>query len=178
MLYGSLEYTYAEPFANALASDAGFRSWLLRRTKFGVFADKASLLHEEMQTRRGKGSATWWRSHYTEKCRCQGCNGQETDLLAIFEASAGLRFALHFEIKQPTDRFPANKDQAANYALRAACWAISPPKAVLPHSDAATALLCSASKLTEFAAHLPNFGSVITFEDVAAAFPHATIAAG
>lgn len=174
MLYGSLEYAYAEPFANALVSDAAFRAWVLRQTTFKAFAEEALVLHEQMRARRGKSSATWWRSHFTEKCRCQGCSGQETDLLAVFEAPSSLRFALHFEVKQPTDRFPATKDQAANYALRAKCWATLAPKAVLPHSDAATVLLCSAAKLTEFAPHLPKFGNVITFEDVAAAFPSAT----
>lgn len=174
MLYGSLEFAYAEPFAGALASDPAFRSWVLRQTKFASFADEASLLHEAMRAKRGKSTATWWRSHFTEKCRCQGCSGQETDILAIFEVADGTRFALHIEVKQPTDRFPATKDQAANYALRADCWVKTPPKAVLPHSDATTLLLCSASKLREYAAHLPKFGTVLTFEEVSAAFPQAT----
>jgi hypothetical protein len=45
----------------------------------------------------------WNLSHCTEKCRCQGCSGQETDILAIFEAATGTRFGLHFEVKQPAD---------------------------------------------------------------------------
>lgn len=172
MLYGSIEFAYAEPFAEALATDPAFRAWVLRQTKFAALADEASLLHEAMRAKRGKSTATWWRSHFTEKCRCPGCSGQETDLLAVFEAKDGTRFALHIEVKQPTDRFPATKDQAANYALRAECWIRTPPKAVVPHSDAATLLLCSASKLAEYASHLPKFGTVLTFEAVAASFPH------
>jgi hypothetical protein len=177
MLYGSVEFSYAEPFANALVADLAFRSWVLRQTKFAAFAAEARLLHDEMRAQRSGSSATWWRSHFTEKCRCQGCSGQETDILAIFESAAGTRFALHFEVKQPTDKFPTHKDQAANYALRAKCWATSAPKAVVPHGDAATVLLCSASKLPEYAPHLSKFGTVITFEDVAGAFPQATIVA-
>jgi hypothetical protein len=73
------------------------------------------------------------------------------------------------------DKFPTYKDQAGNYALRAKCWATAAPKAIVPHSDAGTALLCSASKLAEYAPHLRKFGTVITFEDVAKNFPHATI---
>ena len=128
-----------------------------------------------MKAKRSGGSANWWRSHYAEKCRCHGCRGQETDILAIFETATAARFAVHFEVKQPTDKFPVDRDQAGNYALRAKCWAISAPKAIVPHSDAATALLCSASKLVEYASHLPKFGTVITFEDVARTFPNATI---
>ncbi len=175
MLYGSIEFSYAEPFANTLEADPAFRSWVLRRTKFAGFAESARLLHEEMQARRSGSSKTWWRSHFTERCRCQGCSGQETDILAIFEAMTSMRFGLHFEVKQPADKFPAKKDQAANYALRAKCWAASAPKAIVPHDDAATVLLCSTSKLTEYSPHLLKFGSVITFEEVAKAFPQATL---
>ena len=175
MLYGSLEYAYAEPFANALVIDPAFRCWVLRQTKFAPYAAEARLLHDEMRARRGKGSATWWRSHFTEKCRCQGCSGQETNILALFETMTGDRFALHIEVKQPTDRFPANKDQATNYALRAQCWVASAPKAVLPHAGAETILLCSTSKLEDYKTHLPKFGTVITFEDVAKLFPNATV---
>lgn len=174
MLYGSVEFTYAEPFANALADDPAFRSWVLQRTKFADFAEEARLLHEEMKAQRSGSSATWWRSHFTERCRCPGCSGQETDILAIFEATAGMRFGVHFEVKHPADRFPTKKDQATNYALRAKCWATTAPKAIVPHSDATTVLLCSASKLREYAQHLPKFGAVITFEEVARAFPKAT----
>lgn len=174
MLYGSLEFAYAEPFANALVSDPAFRLWILQQTKFANVAEEARVLHEEMRAKRSQSAASWWRSHYSEKCRCQGCRGQETDILTVFETGAGIRFAL-FEVKQPADKFPTNKDQAGNYALRAKCWATSPPKSVVPHSDAATALLCSVSKLAEYAPHLPKFGTVITFENVAKSFPHATI---
>lgn len=175
MQYGSVEFAYAEPFANTLIIDPTFRSWVLRQTKFETFAEEARVLHDEMRAQRSGKSATWWRSHFTETCRCQGCSGQETDILAIFESATGIRFGLHFEVKQPADKFPAKKDQATNYALRAKCWATSAPKAVVPHSDAATILLCSASKLTEYEPHLSKFGAVITFEEIARAFPQATI---
>src|SRR4051794_18952485 len=167
MRYGSREYLYAEPFARALEADSAFRSWVLRQTKFAAYTVSARLLHEEMRAHRSESSASWWRSHFTERCRCQGCSGQETDLLAIFETATGKRFALHIEVKQPTDKFPTKKDQAANYALRAKCWTTSAPRAVLPHSDAATVLLCSSSKLQEYEPHLSKFGSVITFEEIA-----------
>jgi hypothetical protein len=175
VLYGSLEYAYAKPFADALVNDLAFRSWVLKQTKFAAFAEEARLLHDEMRARRSKKSATWWRSHFSEKCRCLGCSGQETDILAIFEVSTGNRFALHIEVKQPTDKFPNNKDQAENYLLRAKCWVASAPRAVLPHVDAATVLLCSFSKLQEYGDQPTRFNTVITFESIAASFPNATL---
>jgi hypothetical protein len=169
MRYGAVEFAYAEPFANALVEDSSFRAWVLRQTKFSE-AEGADILHEEMMAQRN--ATTYWRSHFTEKCRCQGCSGQETDIFAVFEGATGIRFALHFEVKQPRDKFPANKDQAANYAFRAKCWVDNLPQAVLAHDDAATVLLCSASKLREYARHLPKFGSIITFEEVNKNFPN------
>lgn len=174
--YGEKELAYAAPFANALIESVTFRTWVLSRTKFAASAHDCRLLQEDMKAARSKTAATWWRSHFNGTCRCDGCRGgQETDLLAIFERSDGYRFALHVEVKQPSDRFPAKKDQAANYALRAACWTSSTPKAVLPHSDADTMLLCSAAKLDEYYHHLGKFGSVLTFEELATAFPDAGI---
>jgi hypothetical protein len=172
--YGSTEFAHAEPFADALVTSAVFRSWVLKKTRFSEVADQARLLHKEMQAARSKDAATWWRSHFSEKCRCQGCSGQETDILAIFEGPAALRFALHFEVKQPADNFPPTKDQAQNYLLRAQCWIATPPKAILRHEQADTVLLCSASKLKVYAPHLTKFGAVITFEDVKKCHPAAT----
>lgn len=171
MLYGAKEYDYAAPFADRLVRDAHFRQWVIGRTRFADLGARACLLHEEMLARRSKRSQNWWRSHFTERCRCAGCSGQETDLLAIFEDQSGFRFARHFEVKQPSDRFPVDRDQAGAYALRAQCWAKSPPPAVLPHADAATVLLCSGAKLGEYAAHLPKFDAVITFDQVRQLFP-------
>lgn len=173
MRYGALEHAFAEPIAEALISDPAFRVWLLSHTRFAIDSKDARLLHDEMRAARSAG--TWWRSHYTESCRCEGCRGQETDLFAIFERPDGSRFALHVEVKQPTDRFPGNKDQAANYRIRAECWVRNPPKSVLPHGDADTLLLCSEMRLQNYAPHLAKFGAVITFEEVRRRFPRATV---
>src|SRR5438445_8538443 len=104
MRYGSLEYKYAAPIAQALSDDAAFREWLLSKSEFAKFSD-ARILREEMTAHRRNSSAEWWRFHFTEKCRCLGCSGKETDLLVIFESKSRIRFALHFEVKQPTDTF-------------------------------------------------------------------------
>ena len=176
MGYGESERRYAEPFANALVADGGFRTWVVAQTEFAAFAENASLLHEENEEEAQRRRQTWWRSHFTEACRCDGCSGKETDLLAIFETSTGFRFALHVEIKHPTDRFKADSRQSRGYPLRARCWSIEPPAAVLSHHLATTVLLYSAVKHTEYAAHLGCFGALITFEALRAQFPHATVA--
>jgi hypothetical protein len=170
--YGGLEFQYAEPFANGLVGDLEFRSWVLSQTKFGGVAQTATVLHKEMAAKRSAKAENWWRSHFSERCRCPGCSGQETDLLAIFEAPDRDRFALHFEVKQPTDHFPKGKDQAANYALRASCWVANPPAAILSHGDAATVLLCSQARLRGYGDQPRKFDSVITFERIAAEFPN------
>jgi hypothetical protein len=175
-LYGSKEFAFAEPFINALVDNPSFRTWVLQQTKFAALADGSRVLSDEMGKRRNNSSTSWWRSHYTTKCPCQGCvGGQETDILAIFETASGMRFALHFEVKQPEDRFPTDKDQPANYQACAECWSKKPPKAVLPHACAATVLLCSARKQEEYAPHASKFGTIITFEDIKRDFPHITL---
>jgi hypothetical protein len=174
MRYGSIEFQYAEPFANALVANQAFCAWVLQRTKFAAFANDVRVLNEEMQAKRSKEATNWWRSVFTEACRCSGGSGQETVILAIFETPSLYRFGVHFEVKQPTDNFPTHKNQAANYATRAACWVQSPPKAVLQHSDASSALLCSESKLIKYAPHISEFDAVITFEEISKVFPEAT----
>ena len=104
MKYGSVEYTYAEPIARGLVEDAVFRRWILSKSRFSKSSD-ARILNEEMQSHRQNPTAEWWRFYFTEGCRCLGCSGKETDILAIFEDAGGLRFAMHFEIKQPKDKF-------------------------------------------------------------------------
>jgi hypothetical protein len=173
MGYGPKELTYAEPFANALVSDPSFRTWVLQQTIFSAFAD-ARLLHRKMEIQRN--AKYWWRSHFTETCRCQGCSGQETDLLAIFETETDFRFALHVEVKHPGDNFKQGGHQAASYPIRAQCWATNgkTPANVLRHSMATTALLCSKTKLGEYAGHISHFATVLTFEEIKKRFPHAS----
>ena len=169
--YGSKKLVYARPFADGLIASSEFRTWVLGRAGLGDMASGSEVLNEEMKAARSKTASTWWRSHYTGKCLCDGCRGgQETDLLAIFQLRNTARFALHVEVKQPRDRFPAHKDQAANYTLRAKCWAGSPPSAVLLHSGFQTMLLCSTLKTDDYSAHLPKFGSIATFEEISALF--------
>lgn len=173
--YGRIERQYAEPFADALATDLNFRSWVLNQTEFAEFANSARLLHEEMGTKRSKTAQNWWRSHYTESCRCLGCRGKETDLLAVFEVSPDLRFAVHFEVKHAGDKFEDDEIQAAGYPIRASCWVARPPKAIIPHKRATTALLYSEKNAERDKPYLLYFRTLITFESIASRFPNATI---
>ena len=166
--YGAKEYAFGAPIAEGLAVNPAFQTWVLSQTKFGPLAASSRLLHEEMSAKRN--AASWWASHYTESCRCDGCSGQETDLLAVFE-SEERRFALHFEIKQPTDRFAPGGRQARSYSLRANCWITNPPRAIVKHDDATTVLLCSEKSLETFKDDAAHFDVVITFEAVARSFP-------
>lgn len=52
MGYGAVELQFASPFAEALANDVAFRTWVLRQTKFAEFADEAKLLDSEMLKKR------------------------------------------------------------------------------------------------------------------------------
>ncbi|MEJ0078818.1 MAG: hypothetical protein WDO17_25950 [Alphaproteobacteria bacterium] len=175
MGYGEKERRYAEPFANALVADADFRTWVIRQTVFAKFAENARLLHEEMKQRRSGVSQNWWRSHFTETCRCAGCSGKETDVLAIFETEAGFRFALHIEVKHPGDKFKNDGIQSKGYPIRASCWTINPPPNVVCHHQATTVLLFSSLKSGEYARHLAYFQTLITFESLRKNFPHATV---
>jgi hypothetical protein len=171
MKYGTIEYRYAEPFARGLAENRAFREWVLSRTEFSQMSN-ARLLASEMLAWRANPSAEWWRFHFTEKCRCAGCSGKETDILAIFESPSAIRFALHFEVKHPNDRFKSYGVQSRGYPIRAQCWMSNPPANVLPHHNASTVLLFSEQKRGEFAEHLAHFKTLITFEDIKSIFPH------
>jgi hypothetical protein len=148
MGYGMKELSYAQPFADRLQNDRAFRSWVLQKTEFKGEAGHAWLMAGEMLSLRGLGAQFYWRSHYSEKCRCSGCSGQETDVLSVFGSHVWKTVCLHTEVKHPGDRFNSPR-QAASYRLRARCWCAKPPKSVVPHREAATILLCSERKLID-----------------------------
>jgi hypothetical protein len=169
--YAKNEKRLTIPFAEALKTNAVFREWILEHTKFKASAGDALLLDKEMMAKRSKGAANWWVSHHHGACDCFGCKGgKETDLLAVFGAQTGLRFALHFEFKNPKDKFIRAKRQPEAYRLRAECWAKTPPNAVLPHHEAETVLVCS-DKLKDFDTHSGEFGATVTLERIEEVFP-------
>lgn len=170
-IYGYKEHVYADAFANALCNDVLFLSWVLNGTKF---TDSVGLtvLREEMVRKRPKAKF-WWKNYWTGSCTCLGCSGSETDIFVVCGSERGERFALHIEVKQPTDRFDPAKRQGERYRARAACWAANPPKTVPEHSDAATLLICSEDKLATFVDEISMFDRTITFETLREKFPAA-----
>lgn len=172
MKYGSLEYRYAEPIARSLATNAEFSRWVLYKSKFAEFAD-ARLLREEMILQRQNPTAEWWRFHFSMRCNDLCCSGgRETDIFAVYETVTKLRFAMHFEVKQPTDKFDPKRLQEQRYALRAKCWIDKTPPKILKHQDASLGIFFSESKRAKFEAVLSYFPTQITFEEIEKEFPH------
>jgi len=172
MKYGAKELAFSLPFVEGLESSIEFRQWVFMKTPLAYLASNCELLSEEMKAKR-PNSEYYWRSFYTEKCRCPGCSGQETDILSIFQSNCKSRFSLHIEVKQPTDTFKQDGKQAENYGIRAACWAEQKkgPKSLVDHDRFATALLCSSHKLVDFESHLGYFDTIMTFEEIEVNFP-------
>jgi hypothetical protein len=169
MRYGHKEFPHAKAFADALASDPVFRAWVLKKSGF---PGDAELLHEAMLRKRTPGTQLWWNSHFNPSCYCSGCKGgKETDLLAVFEATDGHRFAIHVEVKRPGDKF--GKQQAKAYQDRASCWISKTPNTVLPHVTASTLVLFSEEQRESFSEAISEFGTHVTIEEIRLQFPHA-----
>jgi hypothetical protein len=168
------EFKFAKPFAEGLVNNLEFRKWVLKRTeKFAKYADEAQLLDRKMFDERSDDAKTWWYHHFQEKCRCFGCSGHETDILAVFEIERAIfetgdkllerdtRFAIHVEVKHPGDNFKDDKDkhQAERYTFRPECWVKKKPTHVLAHADATTVLLCSETRLNDYDPDRHFFGA-------------------
>lgn len=174
MRYAHKEKAYSEPIASLLETSPAFLLWILRQTRFASDAPGARLLFEEMAATRSKASRTWWGSHFTMSCKCDGCRGgRETDVLAIVELSSGDRIALHFEVKHPTDRL--SQGQAARYKLRANCWAANAPPTMIAHTEATTILLWTEPTTKHATSEVSDFDHVITWDTLSAEFPDAGI---
>jgi hypothetical protein len=169
--YGSIEYRYAEPIARGLLADPDFRRWVLSKSKFVEVAG-ARLLKDDVVQHRKNPVAEWWRFHFSMICDCLGCSGgRETDIFTVFEGPTGLRFAMHFEVKQPADGFQPKRLQEQRYPIRANCWIQNAPPTVLPHKDASTGIFFSERKRAKYAPLLNSFDAKITFEEIEREFP-------
>lgn len=117
---GRIPVSAAPPISLRIADCLGacgkrtFQKWGLSRSVFAELSD-AKPLDREMQIHRKNDMSKWWRFHFTKKCHCDGRSGNETDLLAMFESKTRLRFAMHFAVKQPTDKFKADGVQSRGY---------------------------------------------------------------
>lgn len=170
-LYGHKEHVCADAFATALRDDPDFLQWVLAQTPFAG-RDGVRVICDEMIAKRPKAKF-WWKNYWAGRCKCFGCSGSETDVFLVFEDVSSRRFALHVEVKQPTDRFDSAKRQGERYRARAACWARAAPPKVPDHEEAGTILICSMTKLDAFADEVSKFDATITFEAIAPRFPNA-----
>lgn len=150
---------------DAFRTSAEFVRWFLAKTKFA-----------------SRGGAYSWSRFDHPWCRMpipskSGAGvdyvESETDVLVVFRASDGGRFALHIENKLASGRFTRN--QADLYARRAELWLNDPRYG--DYSEFEVALIApfaferlnkhEAAKFDRFvayeevAAHIPLFGSVV-----------------
>ncbi len=162
-----MEFLYSWPIAAALEQSDDFRSFVLNKTKFCDDSHDAQLLKQEQLKKRSKNTSFWSRHPYCERTSCPYASCGETDLLAVFELSSQKRFAIHFEIKQPTDK--GHETQPERYSGRMQCWSDfnTRPQSILPHGDAASIVVCG----TSFAEKAPEwvgiFDTLITTEELA-----------
>ena len=145
--YSPNEFLYARPIASALLHDRTFRQWFLADTKFAAVAADALPLGEDQSSLRSTPNSKrwWWFNHYCPKdgsCTCKLGTGLETDILIIFEVIHEIRFALHVEVKRPSETL--GDGQAETYPRRAACWSepTTRPRRILAHEDYVTVLVC------------------------------------
>ncbi|WP_156358145.1 hypothetical protein [Sphingobium sp. Leaf26] len=170
-VYGYKEHVYAAAFADTLRDNSAFLNWLIGQT---IFADRngCRVLWEEMTAKR-PNAKFWWKNYWTGSCACEGCSGSETDIFVVVADDVERRFALHIEVKQPTDRFDPLKRQGQRYRTRALCWAGKAPKTVPAHEQATTILLFSELKRNAFIHEIAEFDVAMTFESVRRVFPTA-----
>jgi len=163
------EYRYAWQLAAALRDRLEFRSWFLAQTEFSAYSHNARLLDKEQKDARSPSARNWYGSYWVGSSYrfFAECGERETDLLALFEAENGIRFALHVEIKAPGIRF--SETQARDYPRRAACWAGKGrnPGTVLEHDEATTVLCCERSFIDKHANEALHFANIVTFEEIA-----------
>jgi hypothetical protein len=163
-----IEHTYCEPFADGLAQDAAFRTWVLQKAGLGNFAKSAWCLWEKQREQR-PNAKFWWKDYYCHerRCTCEGLAGRQIDVLAIFQDSTGRTIGLHVECKHPKDKFH-DSEQACGYRKRASCWGPegrNPPK-VLSHGEAITVLMCD-RKHRHADSDVKGFDAVLYFDEIA-----------
>jgi hypothetical protein len=163
----SIEHSYCEPFAEALARNAAFRTWVLEKAGLVDFAASAQCLWEKQRVQRPHAKF-WWKDYFCHerRCKCLGLAGRQVDVLAIFQ-NGKRTIGLHVECKHPKDRFK-NPAQADGYKRRASCWGPEGrnPATVLPHGEAITALMCD-RKHKHADSDVRAFDFVLYFDEIA-----------
>ena len=144
-------------FAEGLATDKHFQTWLLSGGRFARHAGKARLLVEEQANARK--AKHWWKHWW---CRLPDGSENETDIFRVFEAE-GRRFALHIEDKPPHGKLELR--QAVDYRRRAAFKSNS--AGWLNYSDFEVLLLAPAEFIERHSDCAAQFDRAISYEEVA-----------
>jgi hypothetical protein len=164
-IYGPIEHSYCEPFAEAFAGSMDFRDWLFRRLSLPDWVGRSKSLKSEQAVR---GARYWWKNYFCSerRCVCAGAAGREIDILLFALRDDGKALGVHVECKQPKDTF--HPGQAEGYPIRKVCWSTKKggPKTLLPHDQAVVVLICD-----RLAKHSPedlrHFEDVIYFDEIA-----------
>jgi hypothetical protein len=143
-------------FAEKLISDKAFRDWLLLGSKFAHLRPGLRLLTEELSKSR-RMPANSWRHVW---CVMPDGTEGETDIFAVFEASDGYRFALHFENKPPHGILRPN--QGEDYSKRAEFLSGHPR--YLRYEGWETAIIAPEAFIRRYADQCRPFDRAITYE--------------
>lgn len=146
--YSSYELGFARPIAESLLSDSEFLEWVLNGTRFSSRGATPVDAAQQLSLRNKGLKNPYWFNYWCGKdkmCLCRESpekSGIETDILIVCDLEAGIRGAIHVEVKPPGEKLLDG--QAESYPRRAWCWSNSQsrPRTVLPHSEAVTILAC------------------------------------
>lgn len=159
---GIREVELDHAFAEHLECAPEFQHWLLSKTRFRRFAGDAELLASEQAAARS--AKHWWKHWWT---RLTDGTESETDIFAVFETSAGGRFALHIENKPPHGKLLIK--QAADYRRRAIQMAGQ--ARFLQYDDFATILLAPLTFIQRNAEATAQFDTLLSYEELADFIP-------
>ncbi|SKA28512.1 hypothetical protein [Novilysobacter spongiicola] len=153
-------------FADAVATSADFRQWVLAQTPFRESARTAILLrNEQIHARPKVAPANWWRHWW---CALDDSTESETDIFLVFElGQTQKRCALHIENKPPHGKFTPS--QYLNYRRRAEFMASE--SKYLNYSEFVTVILAPEQFLKRYASQVCSFDLSLSYEAVSGFVP-------
>jgi hypothetical protein len=166
-LYGRIEHSYCDPFAEAFDASANFRDWLLARLGLSDWVGRSTSL--KLEQRAARRARFWWKNYYCHesRCTCPSLAGREIDILLFCRRDDGRTLAIHVECKQPSDAFRGG--QAKAYPVRSRCWALGSggPRSLLLHDRATTVLICDRASSYSLD-DVEHFENIIYFDELSA----------
>lgn len=153
-------------FVDKIETSKTFVTWLLKQTKFEMYANTAILLNKEQaELKPKKKPENWWRHWW---CKLSDGSESETDIFLVFKVpDSNSRFALHIEDKPPHGKFTPK--QYLNYKKRAEY--MSEKDEYMNYSDYTTILLAPNSFLKANTEKTNYFDVIVSYESVAKFIP-------